>query len=108
MSSLPKTITSILDVPAHTRALYDAAGDYYSLTPGGQHLRVVREITMSEREEMGSSYVPPQSVFEKRVAQQKLPEIPLRDWTSTISAAVPSERVTLLQLLSAGKIKVVR
>lgn len=108
MSTLPKTIASILDVPAPSRALYDLSGDYYTLTPGGQHLRVVREILIAEKEEFGASYVPPPSVFEKRVAQQKLPKISLRDWTITIGAAVPSERKTLMQLLSAGKIAVHR
>lgn len=108
MTSLPKTIASILEVPPPARALYDYAGDYYALTPGGQHLRVVREITMAEKEEFGASYGPAPSVFEAKIAKQKLPEISLRDWTSTISAAITSERATLMRLLSAGKIKIHR
>lgn len=109
MSALPKSIASVLDVPPPVRALYEyGGGDYYTLNAGGHHLRVIREIAMAEKEEYGRSYEPPLGVFQKRLANQKLPAIPLRDWTITIGAAIPSERATLLRLLAAGAIKIVR
>lgn len=109
--AISKYVTDFNEIPANLRPIYDfdPGAGAYALSPGGQHLQVLRDAQIRERADMniGANVPLPHSIYE-RAFNAKMPVVTLRDWTTTIGVAAPVERATLIRLLSAGKIRVKR
>lgn len=110
MNTIPKRVTNISDVTSQLHPIYEfqpGSGEY-ELTPGGRHLQILRDVHAREQSEAGISNAPlPHGAYERALSRE-MPEITLRDWTTTIAVAAAHERIALMRALSAGKIKIKR
>lgn len=91
MENLPVTLDQIHDLPIAVRGIYeyDPRG-YYRLSAGGTLLSQVRN-----------------AVREGYASQLKVSAtVALPDWTNTVSAATPAERMVLLRLKAANVIRI--